>query len=187
MCEDKDIKIAGNRPSESVKEHAEAEKVAEEFGREKQNGNIDRARALGVEMAGELIRVGEEASFGADISGNFQLSLQRKILLAFSATVTFEKYCVSSVAARTAHSVFYNTLQDTLPDLYHELSDTSAFSFYYLAYRRGSEVERRIGQTFAMLCSHDGDPVYQELGEALYCWFTAVTEQKLRSLGLHKE
>jgi len=35
-------------------------------------------------------------------------------------------------------------------------------------------VERRIGQTFAMLCSHDGDPIYQELGEALYCWFLSV-------------
>ena len=45
------------------------------------------------------------------------------------------------------------------------------FSFYYLAFRRGNDVERRIGQTFAMLCSHDGDPIYQELGEALYCWF----------------
>ena len=60
--------------------------------------------------------------------------------------------------------------------------DNGAFSFYYLAYRRGSEVERRIGQTFAMLCSHDGDPIYQELGEALYCWFLSVVKEEAENL-----
>jgi hypothetical protein len=33
-----------------------------------------------------------------------------------------------------------------------------------------------------MLCSHDGDPIYQELGEALYCWFYSVVERTVKEL-----
>ena len=46
-------------------------------------------------------------------------------------------------------------------------------------------MERRIGQTFAMLCSHDGDPIFQELGEALYCWFTAEIRKIAQELKKH--
>ena len=66
--------------------------------------------------------------------------------------------------------------------MWQTATDNGALSFYYLSFRRGGEVERRVGQTFAMLCSHDGDPVYQELGEALYCWFTSVVKRKIEEL-----
>ena len=35
-----------------------------------------------------------------------------------------------------------------------------------------------------MLCSHDGDPVYQELGEALYCWFLSAVRKTATELAL---
>ena len=47
------------------------------------------------------------------------------------------------------------------------------------------DIERRMGQTFAMLCSHDGDPIYQELGEALYCWFSSVVKTEAEKLKLN--
>ena len=70
------------------------------------------------------------------------------------------------------------------PELYAGATDNGALSFYYLAFRRGNDSYRRIGQTFAMLCSHDGDPVYHELGEALYCWFSSVVKKQIEELGL---
>ena len=97
-----------------------------------------------------------------------------------------DRFCISRLTAQTARQSLYHCLKEQSPALYEEVGGGGAFSFYYLAYRRGGEVERRMGQTFAMLCARDGDPVYQELGEALYCWFLSVVEQKARELGVGK-
>ena len=86
---------------------------------------------------------------------------------------------MSEVVHQTAENSFNAELEKLSPDIYKAVADSGAFSFYYLAYRRGTEVVRRMGQTFAMLCSHDGDPVYHELGEAIYCWFKSFAEKKL--------
>ena len=77
-----------------------------------------------------------------------------------------------------------DTIRAKDADLYKTSADTGAFSFYYLAFRRGGEVDRRIGQTFAMLCSHDGDPIFQELGEALYCWFLSAVKNSAKENGI---
>ena len=104
--------------------------------------------------------------------------------MVFAATVVIENKIDSSVVSRIAENSFNERLESTAPGLYKAVGDSGAFSFYYLAFRRGTEIERRIGQTFAMLCSHDGDPVYQELGEAIYCWFISQTEKKLGIAGI---
>lgn len=183
MCEDKDMKIVGDMPL-SVHQSAD-EADAEEFAREKESGILDRAKQLGYLMVEEFQKAGGQFSFGAEGEEDSLLALQRQVLLAFVATVGVEKYCVSLLAAQAAHQSFLNRLKQAAPALYEELGG-GAFSFYYLAYRRGGEVERRMGQTFAMLCARDGDPVYQELGEALYCWFMSVVEQKTRELHIGK-
>ena len=175
MCEDQDMKIVGEGPIPDLCSSDELETAA--FNREKQSGILDRAKELGRRMVGEFQNAGGEFAFGAEAGEEALLTLQRQVLLAFVATVGVERFCVSKLAAQTAHQSFYNCLKETFPDLYQELNG-GAFSFYYLAYRRGGDVERRMGQTFAMLCARDGDPVYQELGEALYCWFMSVVEKK---------
>ena len=110
--------------------------------------------------------------------------IQRRLLLSFTATVGFEQFCRDDALCGIAQKSFIDTVKKTDPELYRSAGDTGAFSFYYLAYRRGSEIDRRIGQTFAMLCSHDGDPIYQELGEALYCWFLSAVRKSAKELGL---
>ena len=110
--------------------------------------------------------------------------LQRRLLLSFTATVGFEQFCRDDTLAGIAQKSFIDTVKKENDELYRSSSDTGAFSFYYLAYRRGSEIDRRIGQTFAMLCSHDGDPIYQELGEALYCWFLSAVRKAAGELNL---
>ena len=110
--------------------------------------------------------------------------LQRRLLLSFTATVGFELCCNNDQLDGIAQKSFLDTLRKTDDELYRSSSDTGAFSLYYLAFRRGGDIDRRMGQTFAMLCSHDGDPIFQELGEAVYCWFLSEIRKYARELGI---
>ncbi len=166
MNSDRDIKIAGDKPSVDVKKN----RLKAENGTAVSNEEVLRAKKLGKLTA---LRFAEDAVDAEknDTSDNGEMMLQRRLLLSFTATIGFEMYCGDDMLAGIAQKSFLDNLKRIDPQLYTTSSDTGAFSFYYLAFRRGGEVDRRIGQTFAMLCSHDGDPIFQELGEALYCWF----------------
>ena len=111
--------------------------------------------------------------------------VQRGVMMTFAAVIAMEENISSAVVHQTAENSFNAELEKLSPDIYNAVSDSGAFSFYYLAYRRGTEVIRRMGQTFAMLCSHDGDPIYQELGEAIYCWFKSFAEKEIGKSGLN--
>jgi len=107
------------------------------------------------------------------------MTVQRRFLLSFTATAGFEQFSPDDAFCGFAQKGFLDTIKREEPSLYDTAQDTGAYSFYYLAFRRGGDTVRRIGQTFAMLCSHDGDPIYQELGEALYCWFLSTVKDSL--------
>lgn len=164
---DEDIKIAGNKPSVSVKENLRLSQEESLLSDEE----IRKAKEFGAVVADEFCSASavytdavEEVDEG--------MAAQRHLLLSFTATIGFETYLKSGAVTGIAQKSFLACVKEKSPDLYKYTSDTGSFSFYYLAHRRGGEVERRMGQTFAMLCAHDGDPIYQELGEVLYCWFS---------------
>ncbi len=182
MCGE-DIKIADLSKGTSKKN--EHEKVMDEYSRESANGNIEKAKALGVALAEEVVRHLDSFPVDDEETDNVILSVQRGIMMTFAAVVAMEENIISEVVHQTAENSFNAELEKLSPDIYKAVSDSGAFSFYYLAYRRGTEVVRRMGQTFAMLCSHDGDPVYHELGEAIYCWFKSLAEKKLKEAGLN--
>ena len=147
--------------------------------------DVNKGRRLGVEIAHKFTDAIE--SFADDIEGvDTAMLLQRQLLLSFTVTVTLEQYCCDDMISGVAQKSFLDYLKHKSLTLYANSSDTGAFSFYYLAFRRGADVERRIGQTFAMLCSHDGDPIYQELGEALYCWFASAVKSTIDDYGFLK-
>ncbi len=164
MLSDADIKIVGEHPSEDVKRYRRAEAEGDILRPQA----VSAARKLGEIIAERLIN---EAKAENDDIKDYGLIIQRHTLLGFAATVAMESEIENEVIAALAQKSFLDELKRRDSHLYNAASDMGAFSFYYLAYRRGTEVYRRIGQTFAMLCSHDGDPIFQELGEALYCWF----------------
>ena len=179
LFEDKDIKIVGEKPSETVRIHA-AQKKEKEFA---PTVKKDEGKLLGKTVAAEFIKAGKTAFLETD-SDDSHMMMQRLLLLSFVVTVGFETYCHDDSLAGIAQKSILDTVKRDAPELYAYSSDTGAFSFYYLAYRRGGDVVRRIGQTFAMLCSHDGDPIYQELGETIYCWFNSVVEKKVEESGI---
>ena len=166
---DEDIKIAGNKPSLSIKKNNDLSNNDADIPTE----IVSSAKKLGEIVATEFCKASDAYSNAVEDSDNNML-IQRLLLLSFTATISFDKYLKNEVVAGIAQKSFLKTVKNTSNELYKYTSDTGAFSFYYLAYRRGSEVERRMGQTFAMLCSHDGDPIYQELGEVLFCWFSSL-------------
>lgn len=166
MCFDSDIKIAGDKPSRDI------ERARNQNGDMLDTDSLKKAEEIGRSVALHFIEdslVGDGEEFP-----DYELLVQRRFLLSFTATVGFEQYIKSEAFSGIAQKSFLDTVKAHSDELYKTSSDTGAFSFYYLAYRRGGEIDRRIGQTFAMLCSHDGDPIFQELGEALYCWFSSV-------------
>ncbi len=163
---DEDIKIAGNKPSQSVKENLAANTNELSLS----DDDIKKAESFGEIIAKEFCNASAAYTDAVEeIDEN--MVIQRQLLLSFTVTVGFETYLKSEAVAGIAQKSFLKKVSLLAPQLYKYTSDTGAFSFYYLAHRRGGEVDRRMGQTFAMLCAHDGDPIYQELGEVLYCWF----------------
>lgn len=177
MNSDIDIKIAGDKPSEDIKKNRAISDASENHTK----ADIEKARKWGKAVALKFI---EDANQTAEEEADYyEMLVQRRMLLSFTATVGFEQLSDDTLSG-IAQKSFLDTLRTADPEIYNTSADTGAFSFYYLAFRRGSEIDRRIGQTFAMLCSHDGDPIYQELGEALYCWFFSVVKNAAEDCGI---
>lgn len=179
MFDDSDIKIVGEKPSETVKKHIgdySDDLLPKEL--------VERSNTLGKNLA-EILLKNTDSVFVDDITDS-QMLIQRRLLLSFTVNAILDEHCINDTVSGIAVKSFLDTLAKLSPQVYESCNDTGAFSFYYLAYRRRTEVERRIGQTFAMLCSHDGDPIYQELGEALYCWFVSVVKGEIEKLQLNK-
>lgn len=178
MYSDNDIKIAGDKPSRDIKKNLGVHIGGEELTKEQ----IKSAKLWGKETALKFIEDAKNSEKEDD--SYLEMLIQRRMLLSFTATVGFEQLCRSDTMSGFAQKSFIDTIKQTDPELYNTAADTGAFSFYYLAFRRGGEIDRRIGQTFAMLCSHDGDPIFQELGEALYCWFFSVVKEIAENLNI---
>ncbi len=179
---DIDVKIAGDKPSRDVKRNLSANALGNNITK----AESERAKKFGKAVAEKFISDTQITAF-KEQNNNLEMMLQRRMLLSFTATIGFELYSGNDVICGIAQKSFLDTVKKEDNTLYCTEDDTGAFSFYYLAYRRGGEVDRRIGQTFAMLCSHDGDPIYQELGEALYCWFLSEVKNQAEELGIKEE
>lgn len=173
------MKIAGDKPSREIKRKKEVITEIESPDKE----TSQKARNWGKAVALEFIEDVKTATV-SDENADCEMLIQRRMLLSFTATVGFEQFAKDDSLSGIAQKSFIDTIGTADNELYRTSGDTGAYSFYYLAFRRGGEVERRIGQTFAMLCSHDGDPIYQELGEALYCWFLSVVRRTAEEFGL---
>ena len=143
---------------------------------------LDAARVIGSALA----EMTKQAERGFELAIDDDLLLQRRLLLCFAVSTGLEDNAVTPQVSRTTLNTFYDTLKRTDPGFYDDIGNSGGLSFYYLAKRQRGDIERRIGQTFAMLCGKDGDPVCQELGEALYCRYLNMVRVALESKGLAK-
>ena len=170
---DSDVKIYGeSRPNDTDNNLTAGE------GKSVTKESRCAAKKIGICVAQQLLK--DAADYTGGENSDYELIIQRRLLLSFSATAGFEQYIGDDTLIGIAQKSFLDAIKKESNEIYKTCSDMGAFSFYYLAFRRGSDIERRMGQTFAMLCSHDGDPIFQELGEALYCWFTSVVRKAVK-------
>lgn len=160
--DDSDMKIAEDdfRPKEKADDSDETAQLLE---KEKQNGNLSRARRLGAIMAEEVSAI--EGSRKTDDSA---ILTQRRILLAFAVEVGLDAFLPNTLLSQTAQSIFYDTLRATASAFYEDLQESGAFSFYYLCVREKGDVDTKVGQTFASLCGKANDVDLAQRGAALY-------------------
>ncbi len=178
MFLDEDIKIVGDKPSVDVKKNLNNPTATPKLSNDIQKNAEEWGRAVALEFIADAAENPLSDEMGNDIL------IQRRLLISFTATVGFEEFANDDIVCGIAQKSFLETLKEQDAELFKTSTDTGAFSFYYLVFRRGFDLERRMGQTFAMLCSHDGDPIYQELGEALYCWFLSVVKKAAQKFNI---
>ena len=179
MFEDNDMKIAGKTITK-LQDDLFSEEL--EIRRQEAYGNIDKARKLGSELADIVIDY--ECDFdNLEIVDNY-IKLHTKILFAFIVFTSLENYQNNKILASITLGIFDDQFKKRDANLYDELGATGAFSFYYLCVRRGNDVERCIGRTFAMLCGKDGDDTLIEYGEVLYFRFLNIIKMKAKEINL---
>lgn len=175
--DDSDIKIAGHEPAPSDDDLKEAQELI----RRKRNGDLEKARRLGRELARKIINEDGDPSFGSDESESGELRRQRRMLLAFVVDYAVRTVIESEVLGQVALAEFTDGVKRALPQFYEDISESGSFSFYYLAVRRPVGREKEIGGTFAMLAGYEGKTVMEELGEALFIHFNDIVDKCVRS------
>lgn len=181
--DDSDMKIFTT--SQRTLEFAEAEKIVAELERQRQNGNLGKARRLGQTLADEIAKLGNGSVFDGLLGTDAQSKTvkQRKILLAFAIESSIAVYSPSKLIGTATLNTYYEVLSQQSPEFYESISASGAFSVYYLDLRRGIKVSRAIGKTFARLCGEEGNPVYEELGYALNCSFYDTVRDMVEKSG----
>lgn len=167
--DDSDIKIVGN--DDCPKEDNDVIDDAHELEFLKKNGYVDNANDFGSALAKEFFEADRSCPFKADSEETEKIKAQRRILLAFTAVNSVEENLKNNILRDIVTSAFYNNLNKKIPGFYKELNKSGAFSFYVLATRRDTDVEKYIGETFAMLCEKEKDPIYTNFGTTLYLKF----------------
>ena len=171
--DDNDMKIFGNPKIEN-----EADvliRVVEIMKKQRANGNMDRAKALGEVMAHQVYSFkGIDDSVKKRIDeykDNESIYEQIRMLVTFTAEaeihVLLEKYSVSTMTM----NAFYDELIKLDEDLYDNI--TNAFTFYYLVLRKGGDVATGMGKQFAKLCGDKENEKLLSLGKDI---FVAICE-----------
>lgn len=170
--DDSDVKIADfSKKERGVLPQNDTEQL---YLIHKANGDLEKAAQLGKDLAAQLVSgIDEPLPTGGEDCGT---KLQRQLLFCFAVEVALDRVLEDAVLSQSAQNAFYTAVQQSSPQFYRYLNDSGVFSFYFLAYRRGGNVEHSIGKVFAMLNDANEDGRMAEVGEALYCAFCTRVE-----------
>lgn len=120
----------------------------------RRNGNMEKANAIGRKLAGLMPETvcPEEVE---KLKNNELFHL--RTLMVFASQLALHKYMPHQMLASQAVNAIYAKLNEDSPGYFANISDGSAFSFYYLAVRNKGEVIENIGRNYAKLCDRDND------------------------------
>lgn len=162
MTDDRDIKIYVKK---SVAEASEFQSINDEIQLHIANGNVDKAIALGQEMA--KIKPADGMFDLGGLNMTSALLYQLRVLLTFTAEYTIQKKIGIETLAKSASSAMYEYFKANESGYYNNISDGAAFSFYRLALKKGGDEATNIGEQFSMLCNISWQEI-AELGKRVY-------------------
>ena len=153
--------------------------------RNKTNGNIDKARKLGASLAtiaptsegdGIFINLRDHLSpkfFVQDIL------YQIRVLLVFACETLLQMELPTELLSTTAIASMYDAMEKDMPGLYSNIANGAAFTFYYLAIQKGSDISENIGEAFAMLCSVKNKDSFVLAGKTIWNIAVDVIEKEI--------
>lgn len=165
--EDNDVKIFD--PSKKDDNPSDIMSFVEGMAHHRQNGNVDKAKELGVELALAIYDENQTAKLSDSIFLSAEIFPQLCALMLFSTEAAFNYYLPSPQLSAIAINSFHEVMSRNNLPIYDEIMTGPEFSFYFLSVRKGSEhIAEDIGKVFAMLCKHKDDPKFIEEGQRLY-------------------
>lgn len=174
---EEDIKIYSSKTDEKEKvseKSTDMAKVLDDMREHRNNGNIKKAKKLGVILGDE------EFDFEELVSQKFikpDIIYQMKALFVFSAEANLQIFVYDPLLYTTAINAMYEEIQSREEGFYKNISDGVAYSFYYSEMKKGGDIPRSIGKAFAMLCSAPGNESFAETGAKLYEIFAKRVEK----------
>lgn len=168
-----DVKIYKNKEND---DNSEIAAVLEMMKEHRANGNIDKAKALGLRLSNM------EVKFEDLVAPKFLKSdiiYQIKVLFIFAAEANLQMLVASPLLATTAINAMYDDIQKKSQGFYENISDGVAFSFYYASVKDGGDIAKNVGEAFAMLCSVEDNESFIETGKMLYEVATKTVSQEI--------
>lgn len=169
---DEDIRLVTGSPSDSLRAASDSgESVAQEFQRQKENGNIFMAKRLGEELARPLL-AGEPELFGGlweDYTG------QMGFLYALAVREAVELKIGNAILADTVLHSFSETIENGNGTIYRALNDSEAETIYRLCLADGED----IGRGFAKLCGSEQDAQLAAEGAGAFRRFRAFSTRRI--------
>lgn len=163
MHDDSDVKIFKAPTADN--DTSDLFAVAEEIKRNILNGNSDKAKALGKELA-SLSPESENLINELTETLDAEIKNQCRLLMVFSAEYTLLSE-LKPILATAANESLYDGLKKDAPEFYDSISNGAAMSFYYLAVKQ-RDVIKAVGENFAMLCNAKGNETVSELGSKIF-------------------
>lgn len=153
-----DVKIynSGNN------ENNAREKMAEIFNtvnRNRENGNLEKARQLGAKLALLSPSSGEselDLNLKDILSAKYlsqDILYQIKVLLVFAVEKKLKEEIKPDFLSIMAINAMHDKITEKHPAFFKNLTDGAAFTFYRLALAKCGDIDENIGEAFAMLCS----------------------------------
>jgi len=172
---DSDIKIAGDHPSKGMRILPEepSEELALLLVRQRENGNLDRAREIGRRTAFDLCNF-------RDYRGETDqlVKEQMRILYAFTVAYGLGESFPNPLLAETATNEYMMTFKSVDEDYYDLIQISGAYSMYVLCSRNPLEMEVTIGGVFAKLCQHEGEVDWERKGSQYFAeWLKGINDR----------
>lgn len=176
MHPDEDIKVfypSGDKEKNSEKDVLS---IAHALDVQRSNGNLALAKKLGKQLssvtpenAGEFDGIDLEAEgLDTDITAlNSGTLYQCRVLMLFTAQITLHSVLPPIISSEAVNSM-YDSLRENSEPFYDNVMDGTSFSFYYLAIRKGFNIDENIGRNFAMLCGDEDDDELSTLGRKIF-------------------